>query len=83
LLFQLGYFNKSAFRSLGEFLGRLESFLRGLPSGYHFALEVRNKSWMDARLADALRSRNVALGAGGSCVDAAATPKGPEDLPLF
>jgi uncharacterized protein YecE (DUF72 family) len=61
LLFQFGYFNKRAFRSLGEFLARLEPFLKGLPSGYRFALEVRNKSWVDARLAEVLRSRNVAL----------------------
>jgi uncharacterized protein YecE (DUF72 family) len=61
LLFQFGYFNKRAFRSLGEFLTRLEPFLKRLPSGYRFALEVRNNSWVDARLADVLRSRNVAL----------------------
>jgi uncharacterized protein YecE (DUF72 family) len=61
LLFQFGYFNKKAFRSLGEFLTRLEPFLKGLPSGYRFALEVRNKSWVDARLAGVLCSRNVAL----------------------
>jgi uncharacterized protein YecE (DUF72 family) len=61
LLFQFGYFNRGAFRSLAEFLTRLEPFLKRLPSGYRFALEVRNKSWVDARLADVLRSRNVAL----------------------
>jgi uncharacterized protein YecE (DUF72 family) len=61
LLFQFGYFNKRAFRSLGEFLTRLEPFLKRLPSGYRFAVEVRNKSWVDARLADVLRPRNVAL----------------------
>jgi uncharacterized protein YecE (DUF72 family) len=61
LLFQFGYFNKRAFRSLGGFLTRLEPFLKRLPSGYRFALEVRNKSWVDARLAEVLGSRNVAL----------------------
>src|SRR5271167_3269557 len=61
LLFQFGYFNRRAFRSLREFLTRLEPFLKRLPSGYRFALEVRNEAWVDARLADALRSRNVAL----------------------
>jgi uncharacterized protein YecE (DUF72 family) len=61
LLFQFGYFNRRAFRSLGEFLTRLEPFLKRLPSGYRFALEVRNKAWVGARLADVLRSRNVAL----------------------
>jgi uncharacterized protein YecE (DUF72 family) len=61
ILFQFGYFNKRAFRSLGEFLTRVDPFLKGLPSGYRFALEVRNGAWMDARLAEVLRSRNVAL----------------------
>ena len=61
LLFQFGYFSKKAFRSLGEFLTRLGPFLDTLPKGYRFAVEVRNKTWMDARLAEVLRARNVAL----------------------
>jgi uncharacterized protein YecE (DUF72 family) len=61
LLFQFGYFNKGAFGNLGEFLTRLEPLPKRLPSGYRFALEVRNSAWVDARLAEVLRSRNVAL----------------------
>src|SRR5271170_3338001 len=34
LLFQFGYFNKTAFRSGKEFLTRLDAFLKKLPKGY-------------------------------------------------
>jgi uncharacterized protein YecE (DUF72 family) len=61
LLFQFSYFNKQAFASGDEFLKRLEPFLRRLPSGYAFALEVRNKGWINERFLDVLRKRNVAL----------------------
>jgi uncharacterized protein YecE (DUF72 family) len=46
LLFQFGYFNKTAFKSGKEFLARLESFLKKLLKGYRFALEIRNKQWL-------------------------------------
>jgi uncharacterized protein YecE (DUF72 family) len=61
LLFQFGYFNKNAFKSAGEFLSRLSPFLKKLPKGHRFAVEIRNKNWLDARFADTLRERNVAL----------------------
>lgn len=61
LLFQFGYFNKKAFASVGEFLVRLTPFLKRLPKGYKFAVEVRNKNWLEARLAAALKERNVAM----------------------
>jgi uncharacterized protein YecE (DUF72 family) len=61
LLFQFGYFNKSKFKSQAEFLSLLKPFLKKLPKGYKFAVEIRNKNWLDARFADALRERGVAL----------------------
>ena len=61
LLFQFPYFNKQAFKSAGEFLARLRPFLKGLPAGYRFAVEIRNKNWLDARFAETLRERGVAL----------------------
>jgi uncharacterized protein YecE (DUF72 family) len=79
LLFQFGYFNKKAFRSGGDFLARLEPFLKRLPSGYRFALETRNKAWMDARLMDALRASNVAL----ALVDHAWMPRPAELFEKF
>ena len=36
-------------------------FLKNLPKGYQFAVEIRNKGWLDARFADVLRERGVAL----------------------
>jgi uncharacterized protein YecE (DUF72 family) len=61
LLLQFPYFNKQAFASGEDFLRRLRPFLRKLPSGYSFTLEVRNKGWLNERLLSVLRERNVAL----------------------
>ncbi|HUB58885.1 MAG TPA: DUF72 domain-containing protein [Candidatus Micrarchaeia archaeon] len=61
LLFQFGYFNKSAFKSGKEFLARLAPFLKKLPKSYKFAVEIRNKYWLDTRFADLLRENGVAL----------------------
>jgi len=61
VLFQFGYFNKSKFKSGAEFLARLKAFLEQLPEGYQFAVEIRNKNWLDARFAGTLRERGVAL----------------------
>lgn len=61
LLFQFGYFNKKAFAGVAEFLARLVPFLKKLPKGYRFALEIRNKNWLVPEFVDALRERHVAL----------------------
>lgn len=61
LLFQFGYFNKSKFKSGAEFLSLLEPFLKKLPKGYKFAIEIRNKEWLDVRFAHLLREHGVAL----------------------
>ncbi len=61
LLFQFGYFNKSKFKSGAEFLARLKPFLKGLPKGFSYAVEIRNKYWLDARFANLLREHGVAL----------------------
>jgi uncharacterized protein YecE (DUF72 family) len=61
LLVQLPYFSKAAFSGGGEFLKRLEPFIKNLPPGVRFALEVRNKSWLTPTFLDLLRSRGVAL----------------------
>ena len=61
LLIQFPYFNKNAFASQADFLSRLTAFLRKLPKGLKFALEIRNKNWLDARFSDLLREHNVAL----------------------
>lgn len=61
LLFQFPYFNRKVFPSLDGFLERLRPFLKKLPEGYRFAVEVRNKNWLGPKLSAALRERGVAL----------------------
>ena len=61
LLFQFGYFNRKAFKSGAEFVARLKPFLEKLPKDFKFALEIRNKAWLDAQFADLLRKHDVAL----------------------
>jgi uncharacterized protein YecE (DUF72 family) len=61
MLFQFGQFDKSAFRSLDDFLVRLIPFLKKLPRDRKFAIEVRNKNWLVPKLADVLREHGVAL----------------------
>jgi uncharacterized protein YecE (DUF72 family) len=60
LLFQFGYFNNTAFKSGKEFLARLARFLKKLPKGYRFALEIRNKWWLTAEFFDLLREHQIA-----------------------
>src|SRR5262249_51828723 len=52
---QFGYFNRGKFTSLGAFLERLDSFPAAWPADVPLAVEVRNKAWMTAALADCLR----------------------------
>lgn len=61
LLFQFGYFNREKFKCAGEFLALLKSYLKTLPKGYRFAVEIRNKNWMGAPFVDLLREKGVAL----------------------
>jgi uncharacterized protein YecE (DUF72 family) len=61
LLLQFPYFNKKAFARAEDFLARLIPFLEELPGGFQYALEVRNKYWVNARLLDILRKKHVAL----------------------
>jgi uncharacterized protein YecE (DUF72 family) len=61
LLFQFGYFNKSKFKSGAEFLALLKPFFKKLPKGYRFAVEIRNKNWLDPRFVSLLREHGVAL----------------------
>lgn len=61
LLFQLPYFNRQVFKTEDDFFTLLSVFMKKLPKGYKFALEIRNKNWMNEKLADILRKHNVAL----------------------
>jgi uncharacterized protein YecE (DUF72 family) len=61
LLFQFGYFNKKAFVGVNDFLARLRPFLKKLPKGHKFAVEIRNKNWLAPQFVETLRERGVAL----------------------
>ena len=61
LLFQFGYFNRKAFPSVNDFLARLAPFLKKLPKGYRFALEIRNKNWLVPEFFETLRNSHVSL----------------------
>ncbi len=61
IVFQFPFFNRSAFRDRHEFLDRLVPFLRKLPAAHRFAIEIRNRTWLDAELASLLRNHSIAL----------------------
>ena len=59
MVLQFPYFNSEL--TPAQFLSRLDAFLKKVPSGFKFAVEIRNKQWMNDRLADLLREHKVAL----------------------
>jgi uncharacterized protein YecE (DUF72 family) len=61
LLLQFPYFNKKSFAQPEDFLARLKPFLEKLPSGYSFAVEVRNKNFIGPPLLGLLRGRKISL----------------------
>ncbi len=61
ILLQFPYFNKRTFASVHDFLVRLKPFLEKLPQQPRFALEIRNKFWLEPPLLDLLARHNVAL----------------------
>ena len=61
MLLQFPYFNRSVFTSGAQFLARLKPFLKSLPKDHKFAVEIRNKNWLDATLSDLLRDHGVVL----------------------
>src|SRR5271156_4410455 len=61
ILFQFGLFNQKVFPLQAHFLRRLIPFLRRLPTGFKFAIEIRNTPWLDETFANVLRASGVAL----------------------
>jgi uncharacterized protein YecE (DUF72 family) len=62
LLLQFPYFGSEVFANAAEFLARLDAFLRRTQNtGVRFAVEIRNKNWLDVPFADLLRQHKVAL----------------------
>lgn len=65
LLLQFPYFNKAQFKSLPEFLAVLQPFLKKLPKGHRFALEIRNKNLLQPKFTELSKAHGVAL----TCID--------------
>ena len=61
ILLQFPYFDKWQVKDRHAFADRLLPFLKLLPRGRRFALEIRNRKWLDAEFAEVLKSFNVAL----------------------
>jgi len=61
LLLQFPYFNKKVFATAEPWLARLHEFLPKLPKKIRWAVEIRNKTWLNERLFGLLREHRVAL----------------------
>jgi uncharacterized protein YecE (DUF72 family) len=61
MVFQFPLFDRWKFPKQDHFLAVLVPFLKTLPADHKFAVEIRNKKWLDATFADVLREHNVAL----------------------
>jgi uncharacterized protein YecE (DUF72 family) len=46
LIFEFGTFAKSVFPTVDDFLFRLDDFLQALPSGFRYAVEIRNADYL-------------------------------------
>ncbi len=79
LLIQFPYFSKKIFPSAEEFTSRLDSFLADLPDDFRYAVEIRNRNWLNKEFAELLRSRNICL----ALADQAWMPHGDEIMEKF
>jgi len=61
MVFQFPHFGRSDFSTQSDFLDRLIPFLKRLPKGHKFGVEIRNKEWLDSQFAGVLRDFRVAL----------------------
>jgi uncharacterized protein YecE (DUF72 family) len=61
MVFQFPFFDRWKFSKLEDFLSVLAPFLKKLPADHKFAVEIRNKTWLDIKFTDLLREYNVAL----------------------
>jgi len=61
MVFQFPLFDRWKFPRQDSFLGVLTPFLKKLPTDHKFVVEIRNKTWLDAKFVDLLRQHNVAL----------------------
>jgi uncharacterized protein YecE (DUF72 family) len=61
ILFQFPSFDRWKFPKQESFLAVLTPFLKKLSADHKFVIEIRNKTWLDAKLADVLREHKIAL----------------------
>jgi uncharacterized protein YecE (DUF72 family) len=61
IIFQFPLLDRWKFPKQESFLAVLAPFLKKLPTDHKFVIEIRNRTWLDARFADLLREYNVAL----------------------
>jgi len=61
IVFQFPHFDKWQIKDQHAFTDRLLPFLKILPSGHKFAVEIRNRKWLDEEFTYILRRFNVAL----------------------
>lgn len=60
LMFQFEYLNKQKMANQTDFLSRLEPFLKVLPNGYKFGIEIRNPNFISHAYFDLLNTYNIA-----------------------
>jgi uncharacterized protein YecE (DUF72 family) len=61
VVLQFPFFDKWKIKDRHKFTDRLIPFLKKLPAAHKFAVEIRNKKWLDAELASLLRYHKIAL----------------------
>jgi len=61
IVFQFPFFSRGVFDDRHQFTDRLVPFLKKLPAGLKFAVELRNRNWLDAEFAGLLRDHRIAL----------------------
>lgn len=59
LVLQFPYFNKKAFKEPGPFFERLDAFLQHLPGGHRYAVEIRNRNWLQPEFFELLRGNKA------------------------
>jgi uncharacterized protein YecE (DUF72 family) len=60
LIFEFGTFNKKTFPKPSDFLAALDPFLKALPQGFRYAVEIRNQEYLTPEYLGVLASHNVA-----------------------
>jgi uncharacterized protein YecE (DUF72 family) len=60
IVFQFPFFSRGIFQDRHEFLDRFVPFLKKLPADHKFAVEVRNRNWLDVEFANFLRDHKIA-----------------------